>query len=176
MFLRSSVLSLLLFIFLPGVASAQTNVAVVQIDKILTQSKAGKNIQKQVEAKQKELQNLLETKQKEFDALQEDLVEESKKEDKSGFEEKRKDFQEKYAEEQRALQTERQALDRGVAVAMAELRSEMDDVVEEMAKEKKLDLVVTNQSTLWARKNVDITDEIIKALNKSVQEIAVKAE
>ncbi|MFZ4541691.1 MAG: OmpH family outer membrane protein, partial [Rickettsiales bacterium] len=108
-------LASLALISTPAMADAT---AVVNVAKIMRDSKAAVSVRNQLQAKQKSFQADLDAKEKSLQAEDAALVKQSKEStDKAAFDKKVKDFREKAAGQQREVQTKKAALDKSFAAA-----------------------------------------------------------
>lgn len=161
-------------ILLAGSANADTAVAVVNIPKIMHDSKAATSLRSQLQAKQKSFQNDLDAKEKALLAEDQALVREKNTADKAVFDKKVKEFREKAATEQRAVQGKKAALDKSFAGALEEIQKNVIEIVKQMAGEKKLNLVLSSSQALYSDSTLDITEEVLKRLDARLPTIAVK--
>ncbi len=166
---------LALAVVLPGSARAQVSIAVVDIDRLLSETRAAKSIRKQVTAQQEAFD-------KQMQALEKQLIEslnklkkeaqnpDSKKED---LEKKKHEFETKRFEAKKTLKRKMNALNKGASEAMNRLSDGIFSVCAQIAKEKKYDLIITRNNVIIGAKSLDITDEVMKRLNKDLPEVKV---
>jgi outer membrane protein len=166
-------LSSLMLISAPAIA-ADTNVGVVNVAKIMRDSKAAVSVRNQLQAKQKAFQAELDGKEKALLAEDQALVKQKDSTDKAAFEKKVKDFREKAAAEQRGVQAKKAALDKSFAAALEDIQKNVLDIVKQVAAEKKLNLVVSSAQVLYSDNSLDVTDEVLKRLDSKLPTVAVK--
>lgn len=154
-------------------AFAQTTIGVVNIQKIMRDSKAANSVRNQLKDKQKSFQAELDSKEKALLAEDQSLVKESKGADKADFEKKVKDFQAKAAGAQREVQTKKAQLDKAFAGALENIQSNVLTIVQQVATEKKLSVVLTSSQILYADGSLDITDEVQKRLDSKLPSVKV---
>jgi outer membrane protein len=155
-------------------ALAETSVAVVNVAKIMRDSKAATSVRSQLQAKQKAFQTELDAKEKALLAEDQALVKQKDSADKAGFEKKVKDFREKAATEQRAVQGKKASLDKAFAASLEEIQKNVLDIVKQVATEKKVSLVVSSAQVLYGDQSLDVTDEVLKRLDAKLPTVAVK--
>ena len=155
-------------------ALAQTSIGVVNVAKIMRDSKAATSVRSQLQAKQKSFQSELETKEKALLAEDQALVKQKDSADKAAFEKKVKAFREKAAAEQRAVQTKKGQLDKAFAASLEEIQKAVTDIVKQVSTEKKLNLVLSSAQVLHGDPSLDITDEVLKRLDAKLPTVAVK--
>lgn len=158
-----------------GAAHAQVKMAVVDIQAAMVQSKAGQSIQKQVVAEQKALGA-------EMKKLEKGLLDEQK----ALTEAREKMAPEEYMKKQTALNTKASETGRGLkereekikmraSASMNELARSLAEVADSVAKEGKYDMLLSRQAVVAAPGSQDITPDVIKALDKKVPDMKLKA-
>jgi outer membrane protein len=155
-------------------ALADTNVGVVNIGKIMKDSKAATSVRNQLQAKQKSFQNELDSKEKALLAEDQALVKQKDSADKAAFEKKVKEFREKAAKEQRGVQEKKAQLDKAFTAALEDIQKNVLDITKQVAGEKKLNLVLSNTQVLYTEDALDITDEVLKRLDSKLPTVAIK--
>lgn len=152
----------------------QSKIAVVDIEKILNESKAGKSIQSQLKSRR-------ETFQKEFSKRENDLMESEKKlvAEKSSlsaeaFATKRRNFERQLLETRNLFQKRRNSLDKGLTLALTNLRKNIIEVTAEVSDEAKYQVVLTRDSVVIVEKSMDITDKVLQRLNSKVGNIKLE--
>lgn len=179
MFHRNFVIALLatLFMFAPVAANAAApSIAVVDVEKILAESKAAQSLQGQLKSKKESFQKEFAAKEKELKAAETALLGEKEKLSAEEFAKKRKTYEEKVIETRKEFQKSRASLDTGLTKAMGDLRKSIVEAAAEVASEKKYDVVLTRDSVLIAEKALDITPDVLKALDAKVTSISLKVE
>jgi Skp family chaperone for outer membrane proteins len=155
-------------------ALAETSTGVVNVAKIMHDSKAATSVRNQLQAKQKSFQADLDAKEKALLAEDQALVKQKDSTDKAAFEKKVKDFRERAATEQRGVQSKKAALDKSFAGALEEIQKNVLDIVKQVAAEKKLTLVLSTTQVLYADDSLDVTAEVLKRLDAKLPTVAVK--
>ena len=166
-------LSIFLFTFF-----FQTNlfgeIRYVDFKYVLNQSKAGKEAQvflkKKLENGVKELQN----QEKKIQEEEKKIIQQRKLVSADEYKDKVTKLRKKVS----ALQTKRNKLLDEVAKqrnkARTELLKNLNPIIKEYMKGKKIRLVLDKKSILLADENLDITKEITELLNKKLKSIALK--
>ena len=155
-------------------AFAEATTGVVNVAKILHDSKAATSVRTQMQAKQKALQAEVSAKSKELHNEDQSLVKQKDSADKAAFDKKVKDFQEKASKEERDVQDKKAALDKSFAGALEEIQKNVLDITKDVATEKKITLVVSSAQVLYTDPSLDITDEVLKRLDAKLPTVAVK--
>jgi outer membrane protein len=165
---------LLVCIPVASMAADPTAVAVVDVQKLLKDSKAGVNIQQQLEThKTKFLAEIAQQEQK----LREDekaLSGQRSSLPAEEFAKKAKTFESELTESRRIAQERKKALEDAAAKSIGKLRDEILKVVQQISDEKGYSLVINSQNVVINSKGMDITDETLARLDKAVSEIALE--
>ena len=154
-------------------AAPNVRIAVVDVSALLKDSKAAESIQEQVAKKRKEYQGQIGKLEEKLKATEKQLLELRKNDDAEGFGKKRKDFEEQFRSTQEEVQELRSKLDKGFAKGMAELRQNIVEIVADIAKENTYNLVVSRQEVVIVSKDLDITEDVLKRLNKDLPKVKV---
>jgi outer membrane protein len=172
-------------VFLGGMVSvsfAELRIAVVDVQRAVSQSKAGKNARSMLEREKKRLERkliekrtVLEKKVKAIRDLQLEIQQKgaiwrSAERDRKDAElrGRRRDFSRDEDELKRMVRESRNDLSSRQRKIMGDLLRQMRDVVQAVAREGKYDLIIdkTVGGVMYVRKSVDITDQVIKLYNK----------
>ena len=155
-------------------ALADSNLGVVNVAKIMQDSKAATSVRNQLQAKQKAFQSELDSTEKDLLAEDQGLVKQKDKVEKDAFDKKVKAFREKDATAQRQVQEKKGQLDKAFAASLEEIQKNVLDIVKQVSAEKKLTLVVSSAQVLYGDPSLDITDEVLKRLDSKLPNVAVK--
>lgn len=162
------------FLFLvSGQARAELTLAVVDVDVILTQSKAAKSIQGQVDKKRN---GFLDDVKKEEDKLRaEQKAIESQKDNLSKDElvKKAQEFEKRRLDARNTLQDKKSKLDSAYAESMNTLTKTIFDVCQQIANERGIDLVITRQNIIVGNMSLDITKDVLDAMNKKLPNLTL---
>lgn len=152
------------------------DVAVVDVVILLRDSKAAKSIELQIQEKRKSFKNEISAQEKELRKLEEELIEQKDKIKPEKFTEKRKVFEKKLRELQANTQKKRFALDKSAGKAITQLQTEITNIVGQIAKDNDYKIVITRDQVVVVTSDIDITDEVMVALDKKISKIKVEAE
>lgn len=147
-------------------AKAQTKVAYVDIERITSKAKPVSAMMTDIEQQVKGLQSEIESKMKKLREL--------KAEAQSTEGILSKDEQDKKRKEVLRLQNELDELEGRARRKMREMDSTVFEplmkrimfVIEDVAKEKKVDIVLRGEAVIYGATAVDLSDEVIKKLNE----------
>lgn len=157
-------------------AADAPSIALVDVEKILAESKAAQSLQKQIQGKKESFQKEFAAKEKELKTTETSLLSEKEKLSAEEFGKKRKAYEEKILETRKLFQKRRNSLDQGLEKAMQELRRNIVESAAKVADAKGYDIVLTRDSVLIAEKSLDITADVLKELDAKVTDIKLKVE
>src|SRR5262245_28586125 len=145
------------------VRSAGPTAVVVSLQRIATQSNAGKRANQQLEALRQERGRDLQAKQKELEEvvrqLAKDSLPQADRERLSQDESRRRtEFQQLTAQ----AQTDFQAMQ---ARLNTEIRSHLAPIFADIAKRAGVDVVLNSDTIAWSAAGTDMTDEVVQRLN-----------
>lgn len=156
-----------------GSANA-SNIAVVDIESVLKNCVAMKDAQNKISKKQAGFQ-------KEIDKKQNDLEKESKQVEskknllsEEAFSKEQLAFGKKVDDLKELVNSRQDALKKSSLEAISQINDKIKDVIEEIRKEKNIDLVISSTSAIYYADQLDISDEVTKRLNKKISTINVK--
>lgn len=160
----------------PAKAEGTSEIAVIDIEKILNESKAGQSLKKQLEKKREEFQNEFSKKEKTLQESAKKLVEEKKDMEPEKLAAERKKFETQLLETRKLAQKRRASLDRGLTKAMQDLRRQVIEIAAEVAEEKNYKAILMRDSVVIVQKELDVTDDLLKRLDKKVSSVDLKVE
>lgn len=158
----------------PAPAAAKSvSFGIMDMEGVLKKSTAGADILATVDAKRKEYEGLIAKEEAALKKEKEDIVKQRDKMTEVEFENKRKAFEQKAADAFKKVQERKQTLDYAINTSMVKLREEALKVTAEIARARGLDAVFSDDSVILAETGYDISDEVLKTLNKDVKKIPV---
>ncbi len=141
--------------------AAATEVAVVNIQKIMKDSKAANAVREQVKKKQKSFQAELDKKEKALQKEDQELAKQRNVLSQDAFKKKYDAFRKKAVDAQKEVRVKRAKLDKGLAKALADIQKKVTSIVASVAKEKGIDVVISGNLVLYTVSKQDITDECL---------------
>jgi len=158
----------------PSGAPAQPlNVLVVDTRTLRDKSKAANMVSEQLKKKgaefEKEMRRQEQPLQQEGEALQRQAASLSPE----TLNQKKRDFERKLREYDRAVQAKRQALQRADSEASEKIEAVILDIISEIVKERKIDLVFPRAQLVVFSPAFDVTDEVLKKLNERMPSLTV---
>ncbi|MBD5391828.1 OmpH family outer membrane protein [bacterium] len=158
-------------------SAADLRVAVVRMDAIQTNANALKDLRKQKESYETKLREELTREQK---ALEKEKTEIEKSQDvlsRDALQRRVVDYQNRVARLQQTLAERAQSIDTSFQKALADVQAKhLDPIIEGVIAKKKLSLVIDGRFARVgaAAENLDITDQVIDALNKKVSSVKME--
>lgn len=155
-------------------AGDDLKIAVVDIQKIVSESTATKDINKQLEKKKNEFQSQI-NKQEEG-LMKEDQALGKKKASLSpeAFEKQRKEFQTKVSNVQRDVQKKRVQLENAYTAALSTVQKTVIEIIKDMADDKDFSLAIPASQALYFESKMDISAEVLKKLNSKLPSVSVE--
>lgn len=149
------------------------SVIVVDVQKLLQESKAAKMVREQIEGKRaeyaKEISHQEQVLQQERDALQKQASSLSQE----ALNTKGRAFQEKVNELDRTVQSKRQALEKSNADALQKIQESMVKIISQIAKDRKANLVLQRSELVLFDQQFDVTDQVLAKLDEELPTLQV---
>lgn len=155
-------------------AKAEISIAVVDVQKIMTESKAAVSIQQQVQQQREKLQTEFSGYEQKLRDNEKNLLEERNDMTPEEFKAKRDEFQKNLQETGALVQDKKRALEEGLVKATSKLRGEVLQIVANMADERNYDIVMSRQNIVLVTKSLDITEEVMAAINAKITNISLE--
>jgi Skp family chaperone for outer membrane proteins len=157
----------------PTPAGPTLTVIVVDVQKLLQESKAAKMVRAQIEAKRaeyaKEISHQEQVLQQERDTLQRQQASLSQE----ALNAKGRAFQEKVNDLDRVVQSKRQALEKSNADALQKIQESMVKIISQIAKDRKANLVLQRSELVLFDQQFDVTDQVLQKLDEELPTLTV---
>jgi len=147
-------------------ASAQARISIVNIQQIMKDSIAAKSAKQQLSSKQKQFQTELNKREQDLKAQNDALIKQNATLTNDEKKQKIIEFRKKAAEAQGDAQKKRVSLDKAFNQALSDIQKNVTAIIGELAKEKKLSLVIPASQTMYYDPQMDISAEVLARLNK----------
>jgi len=158
----------------PGPALVPPTVAVVDMQRVLVDSAAGKSIQSQLDAERRKIRDQVTRMQDDLKNAQNQYLRQRSVLSPENAKEQEQSLQRKQADAQRILQERQEAFQRGEGDAVNVVGDNMRDIVQQIAAERHIGMVVNKQAVIsMADKNMDITDDVVQRLNTKLPSVTV---
>ena len=150
-----------------------TSIAIVDLNLILSESKAAKDATKQFEIIQKNTEEEIIKSDKEMLEERNKLIEQQSVIAPEAFELKAKDYEKKLQNYQSEKQNKLRSLEGVLQKARNDILENVKPILEKLSKELGVTVILEKNSVLLSATNMDITDDVIKKLNKELPKIKV---
>lgn len=164
-----------IFIILIAINSANAqDIAVINIDKIVQESKVMVHIQKEIAKKQELYQEEITNKQNNLEEKQKKLEAKKTLLSQSSLEDEARKFQQEVLNLKEYVDKRQANLQKSSLQAMELVNVKIKEIVEEISQTKDIKLIIPASQTLYFEDSLDISDEILKKLNKVLTKVEVK--
>lgn len=148
-------------------------VAVVDLKKIMDQSLAAKTAQKEINSIKEKYLAEIKSQDKQLQQRQKELMEQKKALSEVAFGKKLEEFRNKINQERMTAAKKQKVIEAAFAKSLELIKDETVKVVSQIAKEKKLDMVVPTSQLLYGKPQLDISDEVLKRLNQNLTKVNI---
>jgi outer membrane protein len=148
-------------------------VAIVDIQLVMQNSEAAKGIRTQIEKVRTSYQQTVHGKEEELRKLDQDLEQQRSILAPDAYQQRQRDFQQKVADAQKDVQDRRQKLETAFGKAMQQVQDAVVQIVDQIAKEQAITLVLPKASVIHSADDMDITQEVLKRLNSRLPSVSV---
>ena len=158
--------------------AADLRIALISMDKIQMDAAVLEDLHKQREKYENKLKDKLEKEQKEIEKEKADIEKSQDILSQDALQRRVAEYQRRVANFQRTLTEGAQAIDVSYQEALNTIQKKhLDPVIEAIIAKKKLSLVIDGRMARIGKdvENLDITDEVVKALNKKVSTVKMDA-
>lgn len=181
--LRSLVLACAVVAALAGglmpVARAQqmepTVIAVVDIQRLLHESRSGQSIEQQMDAMRQTFADGISQREGALRQEEQDLQDQAALLAPEVLAERRRLFEEKVVALQRDVRAQQQALEQTYGSGIDQVRQAIIEILSAMVDERGIDLVVPQTAVLVGTRNLDITDDVLARLDERLPTVTLNA-
>ena len=145
-------------------------VGIIDLSEVLRQSQATINVRDLLDEKRAEFQEQFAAREVELLSREKSLKSKRDIMSEEAYEAEVRLFQDEVAEVQREIQQKRKSLDNAFQQAQDKLRNLAIEIVGDIAKEQKLDLVANRSNVLVFRNQLDLTKIVLARLNERTKD------
>jgi outer membrane protein len=151
----------------PLAYAAEAKIAYINIKRVFSESKRGQKERETFTAKVNALKKAVDKKQEEFKAMQESLEKKAPMLSEQALREKEKEYQQKAKELEWFVKDSNEELRKLEQEMLGKLMKSLQKVVEKLGAQENYTLILeeTASSILYAPKEMDITDQVVKAFD-----------
>lgn len=149
-------------------------IAIIDMQRILQESLAAKNVQKQLEIQRAKFQTEIEGEENGLRQTEQEL---SKSRDQIAadvYADREQQLRQRFLTVERHVQARRKLLDQAFTDSMNTVRASLLAIVDSVAHERGANLVLVKQQAVWVDAPLDVTDEVLKRLNAKLSDLTVK--
>jgi outer membrane protein len=154
--------------------SFAAGIAVIDIDKVRMDTKAGQSIAQQLTDLQNTLNDQFIKTRQDFDKKKQELDKQKTVLSQEAFAKKEADFNNKLGDFRKDLQKEAANLEQMQQVALEDFNLVARDIIDNIAKESKYSQIFPAAVMVYADPKSDITNQVIVAIDKKIDRIALK--
>jgi outer membrane protein len=151
-----------------------TIVGVIDLNYILSDSKAAKDAANQIEKIALEIEEEIQKKDQDLIDEQNELIASQQIMAPAAFDEKRKEYEKKVQNYNIVRQERLMSIDMLVTESRNNVLGVLKPILESIANEKGITVLLEKNTVLLNAENMDITDEALKILDKELPSIEVK--
>ncbi len=156
--------------------ASAAGIGVLDVEKIVKESSAMRDIQKKISNKQDEYQKEVTKKQDELESEQKRIEGKRNVLSKEAFEKETKAFEKKIDDLKTFVDKKQNSLKKASMDSMGKVNDKIKDIIADIAKEKDFEVIIPSSQTLYYKDALDISDEVLKKLNKKITKADVKFE
>ncbi len=158
-------------------ASAQhmepTVIAVVDLQHLMRESKAGQTIESQMEQLRQNFANSVAQREDALRQEEHDIQEQAALLAPDVLAERRRQFEEKVVELQRDVRTQQQSLEQTYAGGVDQVRQVIIEILTHMIEERGIDLVLSQTAVLVGSRTLDITNDVLAKLDQQLPSVTL---
>lgn len=172
--MKKILITLCLFISLFTVSAKANNISigVIDITEINKDAKVMKSLNNQKDKKLEEIQKEVEKKKSELSKKEEELKGKQALMDKDAFAKEVRSFQMEIIAYEQGTEKKIAAIEKAYIEALQKIQKNyLNPIVKEIGKDRGFQLVINAQTAIVLDKKLEITEEVIDALNDQIREI-----
>ena len=147
--------------------------AVLDVQKILRNAKAVKNIRDQITAYGTNFEKEIEKERNELRKANQDLSRQRTILAPEAFAEKRREFEKRVVEVQRLVQQRQRELEKSRGTAMLLVNKSYIEIIANLAEERNLAMIIRKNQTAYAAPTLDVTNLVLTRLDKKLPTVKV---
>ena len=153
--------------------NAEEKIAVVDVDFLINNSKAGKYIQTNIKKINNKNIKKFKNKEKEFEQKQNELISQKNVLSKEEFNKKASDLRKKINEYNKNKREIISESNKKKNKAIAELLAKINQLLIEYADQKKVSFIIDKKNIILTKNENEITKEIFEILNKKYDKVKI---
>lgn len=154
--------------------SASPLVVTIKMDRVLTESAAGKEVARQIEALASQLRQGFRAREAELKVEEQAIAAVRSQLEEQEFRSRVQGFEQRVRQYEEDLQASGARLNEARAAAMGELRRQLAPVLQEIMVRRQAGVMLDESEIVLAARELDVTDEAIRAFDEKNEPIEVK--
>ena len=150
------------------------NYRIVDMQRVLKEATSASGIRNDITKKQEKFKKEVSKKEEELRKADKSLLENRNILSQEEFERQRGEFKERLIAIQRDVQVKRSEIDKTLRKALSEVENAVAAVISELSAEMGFDLALPRSQVLYHKTSLDITDEVLKRLNKKLPKVKLQ--
>ena len=149
-------------------------VGVVDVPRLVRESAAGKTVLEQRQKYLTVFQNDTRKEEKELSDADRELVRQRTLLSPEVFAEKQGEFRKRLTEFQQTVEQRRRNLDRSVGAALGQIEKKIVELVQAVAKERGVNVVLSQTQVYMFEPRFDMTDPVMERMNKALPKVTMQ--
>jgi len=149
------------------------NILVVDVQSLLQNAKSAKMVRQQIEQKRNEFQKEMSHQDEQLRQERDALLRQQAAMSAEAYNQKVRDFQPKLNEFDRNMQGKRQVLEKANAEALEKIQEAMLKIINDIAKERKANLILQRSELVLFDPAFEVTDEVLAKLDEQLPTLTV---
>ena len=171
--MKQIIKSLMLTVVLCALASpvlsvTKSSIAVIDAPNVINKTNAAEDARDILRIKTTEAQTKIDSMEKELTALKDDLAKKRAVMSEEKYTEANLKLSQQVRDFRNRAQSIQEDLDRQNILLKKQITDQLTSIVKDLAKEKGYEVVVAKHLLLFSEESIDISDEVLKRLNKKM--------
>lgn len=150
-------------------------IAVVDIERIMKESAAGKSIRSQLDTRRASYQQQVEADEKKLRDAEQALIQQRATLTAEQFDVKRREFETQARTAQQRVQERARSLEAVFAEALGTIKQNVAQIVADLAKARGVTVVIDKSQVIVVESTLDITTSVLEQLNRKLPRLEVRA-
>lgn len=155
-------------------AGASINIAILDMASIRRNAEVVKSVLSQLQGYRDDFTDKFKKEDAALKAANQELAKKRTLLSPEAFSQERQDFEKKVISMQQMIQSSKQALEIVNEKAMFEVDKVLNSIIEGIAEERGLNLILRRDVTILISRKLDITEDVIKQLNAKLPKVKVE--
>jgi outer membrane protein len=155
----------------PALAQDGTAIAILDMERILRESKAAKNLREEIDKQRQAHQTTLREQENALRAADEELARQRAVLSAEAFATKRKELQEQAMNLQQEFLSRQKEMEELFGRGIGQVREALAEVAKDIADERGINLILLKATIVLASRDLDITEEALQRLDERLPSV-----